>query len=118
VKPAPPGGSEFLSGMMNANSPHGLVPKFPSWSLLSLGKYSSYSSTSGKISPSWEQVLVWEKVDKHFLLEKEMLIITWFNCNIITYLLAESTKKPIEQYLPANFMRLLNQRSGRGSETN
>ena len=59
VKPAPPGGSEFLSGMMNANSPHGLVPKFPSWSLLSLGKYSSYSSTSGKISPSWEQVLVW-----------------------------------------------------------
>ena len=52
MKPAPPGGSEFLSGMMNANSPHGLVPKFPSWSLLSLGKYSSYSSTSGKVFPS------------------------------------------------------------------
>ncbi|KAK2184845.1 hypothetical protein NP493_250g01048 [Ridgeia piscesae] len=51
VKPAPPGGSEFLSGMMNANSPHGLVPKFPSWSLLSLGKYSSYSSTSGLDQP-------------------------------------------------------------------
>ena len=43
----PSSGSEYLSGMMNANSPQGLVPKFRSWSLLSLGKYSSYSSTSG-----------------------------------------------------------------------
>ena len=83
VKPAPSGGNEFLSGMMNANSPHGLVPKFPSWSLLSLGKYSSYSSTSGKVSLSWEQVLVWENVDQRFLLEKEMLTITRFICNII-----------------------------------
>ncbi|KAI0238335.1 Protein SMG8 [Lamellibrachia satsuma] len=51
AKRVPSGGSEYLSGMMNANSPQGLVPKFPSWSLLSLGKYSSYSSTSGLDQP-------------------------------------------------------------------
>ena len=63
AKHVPPGGSEYLSGMMNANSPQGLVPKFPSWSLLSLGKYSSYSSTSGKDQFSLKIVYVYIIVD-------------------------------------------------------
>ena len=39
--------TEYLPGMLHTNSPPGLLPKFPSWSLMSLGKYSSYSPTQG-----------------------------------------------------------------------
>jgi len=39
--------TEYLPGMLHSNCPHGLLPKFPSWSILQLGEYSSYNPTTG-----------------------------------------------------------------------
>ncbi len=39
---------EYLPGMIHTGSPAGLLPKFPSWSLISLGKYSNYSPNVGE----------------------------------------------------------------------
>ena len=39
--------TEYLPGMLHSNSPPGLLPKFPSWSLLQLGEYSSYNPSTG-----------------------------------------------------------------------
>ena len=39
--------TEYLPGMLHTESPPGLLPEFPSWSLLSLGKYSIYNPTQG-----------------------------------------------------------------------
>jgi len=39
--------TEYLPGMLHSNSPAGLLPKFPSWSLLQLGDYSSYNPSTG-----------------------------------------------------------------------
>jgi len=39
--------TEYLPGMLHSNSPPGLLPKFPSWSLLQLGDYSSYNPSTG-----------------------------------------------------------------------
>jgi len=39
--------TEYLPGMLHSNSPPGLLPKFPSWSLLQLGEYASYSPSTG-----------------------------------------------------------------------
>ena len=42
--------TEYLMGMVHSQSPPGLLPKFSSWSLLSLGRYSSYSPLQGRWS--------------------------------------------------------------------
>jgi len=42
-----PSTTEYLPGMLHTNSPLGLLPKFPSWSLLQLGEYSSYNPSTG-----------------------------------------------------------------------
>jgi len=39
--------TEYLPGMLHTNSPPGLLPKFPSWSILQLGEYSSYNPATG-----------------------------------------------------------------------
>jgi len=39
--------TEYLPGMLHSNSPLGLLPKFPSWSILQLGDYSSYNPATG-----------------------------------------------------------------------
>ena len=39
--------TEYLPGMLHSSSPPGLLPKFPSWSLLRLGDCSSYNPTTG-----------------------------------------------------------------------
>lgn len=39
--------TEYLPGMLHTDSLPGLLPKFPSWSLVLLGKYSSYNPTQG-----------------------------------------------------------------------
>jgi len=39
--------TEYLPGMLHSNSPPGLLPKFPSWSLVQLGDYCSYSPSTG-----------------------------------------------------------------------
>lgn len=40
--------TEYLPGMVHSNSPVGLLPKFPSWSLVLLGDYSSYNAVQGE----------------------------------------------------------------------
>jgi len=39
--------TEYLPGMLHTDSPPGLLPKFPSWSILQLGEYSSYNPSTG-----------------------------------------------------------------------
>ena len=41
--------TEYLPGMVHSNSPSGLLPKFPSWSLVLLGEYSTYNYAQGKL---------------------------------------------------------------------
>ena len=41
--------TEYLPGMLHTNSPSGLLPKFPSWSILQLGEYSSYNPSTGSV---------------------------------------------------------------------
>ena len=41
--------TEYLPGMVHSNSPTGLLPKFPSWSLLRLSDYSSYNPAHGNL---------------------------------------------------------------------
>ena len=43
-----PSTTEYLPGMLHSDSPLGLLPMFSSWSLLSLGKYSSYNPSHGE----------------------------------------------------------------------
>ena len=42
--------TEYLPGMVHSNSPAGLLPKFPSWSLVKLCEYSSYSPSQGTLT--------------------------------------------------------------------
>lgn len=42
-----PSTTEYLPGMLHANSPAGLLPQFPSWSLVCLGPSSLYSHNLG-----------------------------------------------------------------------
>lgn len=42
-----PSTTEYLSGMVHATSPAGLLPQFPSWSLVCVGHSSVYSHNSG-----------------------------------------------------------------------
>jgi hypothetical protein len=37
----------YLSGMIHSECPPGLLPRFSSWSLCSIGKYSDYNSYNG-----------------------------------------------------------------------
>jgi Smg8_Smg9 len=39
--------TEYLPGMSHTSSPHGLLPQFPSWSLICLGPSSVYSHNHG-----------------------------------------------------------------------
>ena len=39
--------TEYLPGMLHSSSPPGLLPKFPSWSILQLGEYTSYNPSTG-----------------------------------------------------------------------
>jgi protein SMG8 len=45
--------TEYLPGMLHSNSPPGLLPKFPSWSLLMLGEYASYNPLQGVDQPGF-----------------------------------------------------------------
>lgn len=45
-----PSTTEYLSGMIHNMSPAGLLPQFPSWSLVCVGHSSIYSHSSGKKS--------------------------------------------------------------------
>ena len=38
----------YLSGMTNSENPAGLLPRFSSWSLVSIGKFSQYNPHTGK----------------------------------------------------------------------
>jgi len=40
--------TEYLPGMIHSDSPADLLPKFPSWYLLSHGKYSIYNPNQGR----------------------------------------------------------------------
>jgi len=40
--------TEYLPGMVHSNSPSGLLPKFPSWSLVLLSEYSAYNYLQGR----------------------------------------------------------------------
>lgn len=42
-----PSTTEYLSGMVHTMSPAGLLPQFPSWSLVCIGHSSVYSHNSG-----------------------------------------------------------------------
>ncbi|KAL3861502.1 hypothetical protein ACJMK2_007534 [Sinanodonta woodiana] len=45
--------TEYLPGMIHSESPSGLLPTFPSWSLCSLGKASTYNHTQGMDLPGF-----------------------------------------------------------------
>lgn len=45
--------TEYLPGMVNTDSPSGLLPKFSSWSLCMIGKTSSYNHTQGLELPGF-----------------------------------------------------------------
>ncbi|XP_053379318.1 nonsense-mediated mRNA decay factor SMG8-like isoform X1 [Mercenaria mercenaria] len=45
--------TEYLPGMIHTESPVGLLPKFPSWSLICLGKSTLYSHTQGLDLPGF-----------------------------------------------------------------
>ena len=40
--------TEYLPGMIHTDSPTGLLPKFPSWALVCLGKSTLYNHTQGE----------------------------------------------------------------------
>ena len=44
-----PSTSEYLSTMFNSESPSGLLPRFPSWSLVALSDYASYQNSKGSV---------------------------------------------------------------------
>lgn len=50
--------TEYLPGMLHTDSLPGLLPKFPSWSLVLLGKYSSYNPMQGQSSLSCMVIFV------------------------------------------------------------
>ena len=41
--------TEYLAGMVHSEAPAGLLPKFSSWSLLSMGPFNTYVPAQGKI---------------------------------------------------------------------
>ena len=43
----------YLSGMTHSESPLGLLPKFSSWSLVSIGEYADYNATLGLTQPGF-----------------------------------------------------------------
>jgi len=45
--------TEYLPEMVHTDSPLGLLPEFPSWSIVSLGKYNTYSSQTGLDQPGF-----------------------------------------------------------------
>ncbi|XP_070560793.1 nonsense-mediated mRNA decay factor SMG8-like [Ptychodera flava] len=45
--------TEYLAGMLHSNSPPGLLPKFPSWSLVCLGNADSYKAAIGLDFPGF-----------------------------------------------------------------
>lgn len=51
--PAPSAQTSYLKGMTNSDSPAGLLPRFSSWSLICIGKYSDYSAHSGLAQPGF-----------------------------------------------------------------
>ncbi|CAH1774996.1 unnamed protein product [Owenia fusiformis] len=45
--------TEYLAGMLHSVSPPGLLPQFPSWSLVGLSKYNAYSYSQGLDQPGF-----------------------------------------------------------------
>ncbi|XP_052821205.1 nonsense-mediated mRNA decay factor SMG8-like isoform X2 [Mya arenaria] len=45
--------TEYLPGMIHTDSPSGLLPKFPSWSLVCLGKSTTYNQNQGLDMPGF-----------------------------------------------------------------
>jgi hypothetical protein len=43
----------YLNGMVHSDSPPGLLPRFSSWSLCSIGKYNDYNSYNGLEQPGF-----------------------------------------------------------------
>lgn len=63
----------YLPGMTHSDSPPGLLPRFSSWSLVSIGKYSQYSAHSGINQPGFlsnhSHLLPWDIiVSKHLVI--------------------------------------------------
>lgn len=52
-----PSTTEYLSGMVHSTSPVGLLPQFPSWSLVCIGHSSVYSHNSGSKSKRLSRIL-------------------------------------------------------------
>lgn len=72
---------EFLPGMIHTDSPTGLLPKFPSWALVCVGKSTLYSHTQGMLI-SLQQVLrtenlyqygIYRNLHKFFFLQIQKL---------------------------------------------
>ena len=62
--------TEYLPGMIHTDSPAGLLPRFPSWSLVCLGKASTYNHNQGPSFVWFEyccsNTLKWEFFLVHF----------------------------------------------------
>lgn len=56
----------YLTGMTHSDSPVGLLPRFSSWSLISIGKYADYNSHTGLTQPGFmpthNYLIPWEMV--------------------------------------------------------
>lgn len=52
-----PSTTEYLSGMVHLMSPVGLLPQFPSWSLVCVGHSSVYSHNSGSMSRFYSNLI-------------------------------------------------------------
>lgn len=56
----------YLTGMTHSDSPVGLLPRYSSWSLISIGKYADYIVHSGLSQPGFMQnhnyLIPWEMI--------------------------------------------------------
>ena len=66
--------TEYLPGMLHSNSPPGLLPKFPSWSILQLGDYSSYNPATGNC------ILTCILFTNMTFISSKRQHLSWYNC--------------------------------------